>query len=77
VLLTFFMVRSHRVAAQVTFGELSRMYGNDPEARAEAERLVADATRAGLLRGLGVIAIMVGALALTVFILESLVWVYE
>jgi len=76
VLLTWFMVRSHRVAAQVTFGELSRMYGHDPEAQAEAERLVADATRAGLVRGLGVIAIMVGALALTVFILESLVWVY-
>jgi hypothetical protein len=76
VLLTWFMVRSHRVAAQLTFGELARTYGHDPEVRAEAERLVAEATRAGLLRGLGVIAIMVGTLALTVFILESLVWVY-
>lgn len=75
-LLTWGMVASHRRAAQMTFGELARAYGHDPAMRAEAERLVADATRAGLLRGLGVISIMVGALALTVFILESLVWVY-
>ena len=61
----------------MTFGELARMYGQDPQMRAEAERLVAQATRAGLLRGLGVIAVMVGALALTVFILESLLWVYQ
>ncbi len=77
VVLTWLMIRSHRVAAQVTFGELARMYGNDPQQRAEAERLVAEATRAGLVRGLGVIAVMVGALALTVFILESLLWVYQ
>lgn len=77
VVLTWLMIRSHRVAAQVTFGELARVYGHDPEMRAEAERLVAQATRAGLLRGLGVIAVMVGALALTVFILESLLWVYQ
>jgi hypothetical protein len=75
--LTWLMIRSHRVAAQVTFGELARMYGDDPAMRAEAERLVAQATRAGLLRGAGVIAVMVGALALTVFILESLLWVYQ
>jgi len=74
--LTWTMMVSHRRAAQETFGELARIYGDDAEARAEAERLVADATRAGLLRGLGVIAVMAGALALTVFILESLVWVY-
>ncbi len=71
------LVRSHERAAVATLAELSR--DHDPADRrglAELEAQVRAASRAGIARGIGVIGIMVAGLALTMFILESIVWVF-
>ena len=71
------LAKSHARAAEATLVELRRDF--DPADRrglAELEAQVRAASRAGIARGLGVIAIMVGGIALTMFILESIVWVF-
>ncbi|HWB78841.1 MAG TPA: hypothetical protein VG755_27960 [Nannocystaceae bacterium] len=71
------LVKSHERAAIDTLTELRR--DHDPADRqglVELEAQVRAAARAGIARGLGVIAIMVGGIALTMFILESIVWVF-
>ncbi|MBC8072351.1 MAG: hypothetical protein IAG13_28775 [Deltaproteobacteria bacterium] len=71
------MVRSHRRAAALTLAELRRDHDPaDLRGLAEVESQVIAASRAGIARGMAVIAIMVGGIALTMFILESLVWVF-
>ncbi len=73
--MTLGMVRSHSRAAAVTLAELRRDPG-DAGVQANLELQVRRAARAGMLRGFGVIAIMVGGIALTMFILERIVWVF-
>jgi hypothetical protein len=70
------MIRSHRRAAAVTLEELRREVDDDPGVQAKLEAQVRQATRAGILRGFAVIGIMVGGIALTMFILERIVWVF-
>jgi len=69
------MIRSHSRAAELTLAEL-REDATDAAAIAELEQQVRGAARAGILRGFGVIGIMVGGIALVMFILERIVWVY-
>lgn len=69
------MVRSHRRAAALTLAEITRQE-TDAGQREQLAREVRTASRAALARGFGVIAIMFAALVLTVFILESMVWVF-
>ncbi|MFO0636446.1 MAG: hypothetical protein U0168_26750 [Nannocystaceae bacterium] len=74
--MTLGMIRSHRRAAAATLAELGSDAAADPQGYAALRQQVQAAARAGILRGLGVVAIMVGGIALTMFILESLVWVF-
>lgn len=70
------MVRSHRRAVDLTLAELRRDADGDPAAQAALEAQVHRAARAGIARGFAVIGIMVGGIALTMFILERIVWVF-
>ncbi len=70
------MIRSHRRAADVTLGELRLDTAMAPDERAELEGELRRAARAGMLRGFGVIGIMASGIALTMFILERIVWVF-
>lgn len=74
--MTLGMIRSHRRAAAATLAELGSDAAADPEGYAALQKQVEAAARAGIWRGLGVVAIMIGGIALTMFILESLVWVF-
>lgn len=74
--MTIGMIRSHRRATEATLAELRNDASVDDETRAQLEAQVRGAARAGIARGLGVVAIMVGGIALTMFILENLVWVF-
>jgi hypothetical protein len=69
------MIRSHARAAELTLAAL-REDATDTVAMAELEQQVRSAARAGMLRGFGVIGIMIGGIALVMFILERIVWVY-
>jgi hypothetical protein len=71
------LVKSHERAAMATLAELRRDFDPaDVRGLAELEAQVRAAARAGIARGLGVIGIMVMGIALTMFILESIVWVF-
>jgi hypothetical protein len=70
------LVRSHRRAAAQALAEVRREHGQDPEEVQRLEAGIRSAMRAGIGRGFGVLGIMVGGIALTMFILERLVWVF-
>ncbi len=69
------MISSQRRASELTLAEL-RSQEPDPAARAAITREIHAASRAAIARGFGILAMMFAALVLTVFILESLVWVF-
>jgi hypothetical protein len=73
--MAFGMIRSHSRTAEQTLAEL-RQDAGDATQLAELEHQIHAAARAGILRGFGVIGIMVGGIALVMFILERIVWVY-
>lgn len=70
------IIRSHRRAAAQAVAELRSDRGQDPQELARLEAGIRSAARAGIGRGFAVLGIMVGGIALTMFILERLVWVF-
>lgn len=74
--MAFGIVRSQRRAAAQALAEVRRERGPDPQEAAQLEGHIRSAARAGIARGFGVLGIMVGGIALTMFILERLVWVF-
>jgi len=70
--MTALMLRSHALAAERTMRELQSLVGD--EELIDIRRHIRAALRGALLRGAGVIAVMAGALILTVMLLENLLW---
>lgn len=70
--ITALMLRAHGKGARSTLAELAEHDADD--AREALMAHVARARRDALLRGLGILAIMAGALVTTVLLLEKLLW---